>query len=51
MHLKCDIGVNVDDDDDGDDDQGDGDGDCGDGQQLPWASNLQTTCRLGVVML
>ena len=36
---------------DDDDDQGDGAGDCDDGQQLPRASNLQSTCRPSLVML
>ena len=39
MHLTCDFGEEEEDDDD-DDDQGDGDDDGGDGQQLPWESNL-----------
>ena len=51
MHLACNSGEEDDDNNNDADDQGDGDGDGGDGQQLPRATNLQTTSRPGVVML
>ena len=42
--MKCDFDEEAEADDD-DEDQGNGDGDSGDGQQLPWESNVQTSCR------